>query len=108
MDTGKAEYAPDYKSQFEMAIDEGRRIAESVIANNKTSAEYQRLQSAVISSARQWKTLYGQITTAFTNGTMSDAELVAIKRLHVDAEIGLMDATDRLIAFEEQNGIGET
>ncbi len=51
MTTGKVEYAPDYKSQFEIAMDEGAKMAEGIIATLKESDERERLRDAVVEAA---------------------------------------------------------
>lgn len=84
METGKVEYAPDYKSQVELAMDEGRRIAESIIANNKLSAEHARLKDAVLKACRAEH--------------LADAIFTS----------GRYRAVKALIAFEAEHKIGET
>jgi len=89
METRKVEYAPDYKSPLEAAIDEGRRIAESVVSN----AEYQRLQSAALQTLKKWRANFSARPEYST-------------RIR-DIDLPLARDVDALIAFEKQNGIGE-
>jgi hypothetical protein len=90
MGTGKVEYAPDYKSRVRQAVDEGRRIADSIIANNRLSAEHQRLQSAVVEAAKTWK----------QSNPNDDAQW----NVNYPA---LCQSIDALIVFEAEYGIGE-
>jgi len=79
------------KSPFEIAIDEGGRIAESIIANNKVSAEHQRLKDAVVAQAK--------VFTSNEEARDNWDALVAYREL--------CRAVDALIAFEADNGIGD-
>lgn len=80
------------KSEFELAMDEGRRIAESIIDNNKASAEHQRLQSAVVKIALSCR-------------ASVKAHIAPCSRVY--SENDLWRAVDALIAYEKQIGIGD-
>jgi uncharacterized protein (DUF362 family) len=102
VETGKVEYAPDYKSQVELAMDEGRRIAESVIANNKFNAEHQRLKDAVVEAVKEERRLErladeGKNTIVRTDALINSSRATRVRRQAVDA----------LIEFEAEHKIGE-
>lgn len=86
MTTGKVEYAPDYKSeQLKAAMEEGRKIADSVIAANKLFAERARLERLVIEAAKKW----------YAQAVEHDFDLYP-------EEQGMADVVKILIDFESQ------
>lgn len=98
MKAGKVEYAPDYKSQVQLAMDEGRRIAESVIVTNKFNSEHARLKDAVVEAVKAWRVERLRIET-----TASPFERLD---LSIDANIELFKPVDALLAFEAEHKIG--
>lgn len=85
METGKVEYAPDYKSKSQV-----KRIAIQSGAQSSQQSEHQRLQSAVVEAAKR------RAVTSYTAFEMWNA-----------IDIAFDDAVDALIAFEAEHKIGE-
>jgi len=96
METGKVEYAPDYKSKAaRLAIEVDRKLRPSLYVNFEKqqqdaaiNTEHQRLRSAVVSAA--------QVVTE-TYKEKSTYNIVALERL--------LTTTDALIAFEAEHDI---
>lgn len=132
METGKVEFAPDYKSEKRI-----QQIASDGICagcgtpftyananavktqnwqkfcspkcqhNPDVDAECVRLESEVIEAAKVWRKLLAEITTAMASragGTLSE-DLIALNQRRVDVEVLLIAATDALNEFESQHGI---
>lgn len=92
VNTGKVEYAPDYKSDIEREIAEIFK-ADMITARQRvaTENEHARLQSVVVETARMWRKEFG--------GNM---------HLETLATTALAQDVDALIAFEAENNIGES
>lgn len=93
MTTGSINYSPDHKSDFESAMDEGRKIADAVIAANKLSAELARLEREVIEAAKAERAAQ---TVYLSNITFQN-----VAAYH-HAERRRRRAVDALIEFEAQ------
>lgn len=94
MTTGSIEYSPDYKSDYDSAMDEGRKIAETVVAANKLSTERARLESKIVEAARYWRRAQGE--------SLHIAEVDATRLLVVRAWFMLRKTVDALNEFESQ------
>lgn len=123
MDTGKVEFAPDYKSSKRRHPDLPKDfgLIEVICAGSKhrflpdapkcgcgtrsnPEAERRILERGVIEAAKPWRMLLAEITTAMadrTGGPLSE-DLIALNQRRVDAEVSLIAATDALIDFESQ------
>lgn len=91
MNTGKVEYAPDYKSKTQVrrvAAQTGKKYPDMTdkFKAMEVRAQHQRLQSAVVEAVKEWAT----DVSADSRGAAS-----------------LRSAIYALIEFEAQHGIGE-
>jgi len=74
---------------METAMDQGRRIAESIIATKKLNVEHQHLRSVVVEKAKEF--------TSNEEARPNWDALVAYREL--------CGAIDALVAFERKHGI---